>query len=40
LNVVCIGLSIVGMILVMKHVSRVRDDVPMSAIQPPPPPSF
>jgi len=40
LNVVCIALSIVGMVLVMKHVSKVRDDPPMSAASPPPPPSF
>lgn len=33
-------ISVVGMVLISKHVSKVPDDPPMSASTPPPPPSF
>jgi len=33
-------LSIVGMVLISKHVAKVPDDPPMSAAAPPPPPQF
>ena len=35
-----IGLSVVGMVLISKHVAKVPDDAPMSTITPPPPPQF
>jgi putative Mn2+ efflux pump MntP len=38
-GLVCLVLSIVGMVLVMKHVSKVRDDG-SDAMAPPPPPNF
>ena len=38
---VSLVLSIVGMVLIMKHVSKVKEDEPPVYIQgPPPPPSF
>lgn len=42
LNVACLILSIVGMVLVSKHVSKIREDVPANtgSMPPPPPPSF
>lgn len=40
LGIVFFIISIVGMWLVMKHVSKVPDDPPMSASAPPPPPTF
>lgn len=40
INIVAIVLSIVGMYLVMKHVSRVKDDDPAANAPPPPPPTF
>ena len=39
IGVIGIVLSIVGMWLVMKHVSKVKDDDP-KAVAPPPPPTF
>ena len=33
-------ISIVGMVLISKHVSKVPDDAPMMAGAPPPPPQF
>ena len=39
INLVCFVVSIVGMWLVMKHVSNVKDDLP-AAKAPPPPPTF
>jgi hypothetical protein len=32
--------SVVGMVLISKHVSKVPDDPPMAAVTPPPPPTF
>ena len=40
IGIVCMVLSIVGMVLISKHVSKVPDDPPMSAAVPPPPPQF
>lgn len=41
LMIVPLGLSLVGMFLVMRHVSTLRDDPPtISGPEPPPPPSF
>ncbi len=45
INIVCIILSIIGMVLVLKHLGTVPDDdVPVSSSsqtsQPPPPPKF
>ena len=39
IGIVCFFLSIVGMWLVMKYVSRVPD-APIGNVQPPPPPTF
>lgn len=39
-NIVCLILSIAGMVLVMKHVSKVKDIIPLASAGPPPPPSF
>ncbi|MEP7211719.1 MAG: hypothetical protein ABI791_01500 [Acidobacteriota bacterium] len=40
-GLVSLVLSIVGMVLIMKHVSKVKDDVPATYTQgPPPPPNF
>jgi hypothetical protein len=33
-------ISIVGMVLISKHLSKVPDDMPISASVPPPPPQF
>jgi hypothetical protein len=39
--IVSLVLSIVGMVLIMKHVSRIKEDEPAAFVQgPPPPPSF
>ena|SRR5687768_3851343 len=38
-NIICFFLSIVGMVLIMKHVSKIKDEDP-AAKTPPPPPSF
>ncbi len=40
ISIAGIVLSIVGMVLVMKHVSRVKDDEPAAKAPPPPPPTF
>jgi len=36
---ICLVLSIVGMVLIAKHVGKVPDD-PIGRVQPPPPPTF
>ncbi|MBL8123674.1 MAG: hypothetical protein KIT61_11585 [Pyrinomonadaceae bacterium] len=35
-----IVISIIGMVLISKHVAKVPDEPPMAASTPPPPPSF
>lgn len=40
ISIVGLILSIVGMVLISKHVAKVPDDAPMSAAAPPPPPQF
>jgi hypothetical protein len=40
ISIVGLILSIVGMVLISKHVSKVPDDPAMSAAVPPPPPQF
>ena len=40
IGIVGMILSIVGMVLISKHVAKVPDDLPMSAAAPPPPPQF
>ncbi len=39
-NIICFILSIVGMVLIMKHVSKVKDEDPAARTPPPPPPTF
>lgn len=39
LEILCLVLSVVGMFMVMKHVSKLKDEVPGAAM-PPPPPQF
>jgi hypothetical protein len=40
IGIIGLILSIVGMVLISKHVAKVPDDPPMSAAVPPPPPQF